>query len=85
MKVATFNINGVNGRLANLLDWLAEAEPDVVALQEIKCTDAAFPHAALEAAGYGAVWRGTGSAPRGRDPRPRRRAGADPARAARRP
>jgi len=41
-----------------LLDWLAEAQPDVVALQEIKCTDAEFPRAALESAGYGAVWRG---------------------------
>ena len=60
MKVATFNINGVNSRLANLLDWLAQAEPDVVALQEIKCTDAAFPRVALEQAGYGAVWRGQG-------------------------
>ena len=60
MKVATFNINGVVGRLANLLEWLAKAEPDVVALQEIKCTDAVFPRAELERAGYGAVWRGQG-------------------------
>ena len=58
VKVATFNINGVVKRLSNLLEWLAEAEPDVVALQEIKCTDAAFPRAELERAGYGAVWRG---------------------------
>ena len=61
MKVASFNINGVVKRLANLLEWLAEAEPDVVALQEIKCTDAAFPRAELERAGYGAVWRGQGA------------------------
>ena len=61
MKVATFNINGVVNRLANLLQWLAEAEPDVVALQEIKCTGAAFPRAELERAGYGAVWRGQGA------------------------
>ena len=60
MKVATFNINGVVNRLPNLLEWLAEAQPDVVALQEIKCTDAAFPRAELERAGYGAVWRGQG-------------------------
>lgn len=60
MKIATFNINGVVNRLANLLEWLAEAEPDMVALQEIKCTDAAFPRAELERAGYGAVWRGQG-------------------------
>ena len=60
MKIVTFNINGVVGRLANLLEWLAETEPDVVALQEIKCTDGAFPAAELERAGYGAVWRGQG-------------------------
>lgn len=58
MKIATFNINGVNRRLTNLLDWMAEAEPDVVCLQELKATDQQFPRAAIEAAGYGAVWRG---------------------------
>ena len=58
MKVATFNINNVNKRLANLLGWLAAAEPDVVCLQELKASDADFPHAAIEAAGYRAVWRG---------------------------
>jgi exodeoxyribonuclease-3 len=58
LKIATFNINGVTKRLGNLLDWLAEAEPDVVCLQELKATDADFPAVALEAAGYGAVWRG---------------------------
>ena len=58
MKIATFNINGVNRRLPNLLDWLAEAEPDVVCLQELKATDGQFPRAAIENAGYGAVWKG---------------------------
>lgn len=58
MRIATFNINGVRRRLGNLLDWLAEAEPDVVCLQELKAGDAQFPRAAIEAAGYGAVWRG---------------------------
>ena len=58
MKVATFNINNVNRRLPNLLRWLRAAKPDVVALQELKCTDTEFPAAALEKAGYGAVWRG---------------------------
>ena len=58
MKVATFNINGVVKRLANLLAWLAEAEPDVVCLQELKAAGPDFPAKALEAAGYGAVWRG---------------------------
>jgi exodeoxyribonuclease-3 len=58
MKIATFNINNVNRRLQNLLDWLADAEPDVVCLQELKAADKQFPRSAIEAAGYGAVWRG---------------------------
>jgi exodeoxyribonuclease-3 len=58
MKVATFNINNVNKRLPNLLRWLRTAKPDAVALQELKATDAEFPVAAFEKAGYGAVWRG---------------------------
>jgi exodeoxyribonuclease III len=58
MKIATFNINNVVKRLDVLLAWLAAARPDVVCLQELKATDAAFPAAALEAAGYGAVWNG---------------------------
>jgi exodeoxyribonuclease-3 len=58
VKIATFNINDIRKRLANLTDWLAEATPDVVCLQELKCTDGAFPAEALEAAGYPAVWRG---------------------------
>jgi exodeoxyribonuclease III len=58
LKIATFNINNVNKRLQNLLAWLADAEPDVVCLQELKATDKDFPKRAIEAAGYGAVWRG---------------------------
>ncbi len=58
MRVATFNINAINKRLPNLLQWLAAEQPDVVCLQETKAEDDAFPSAALEAAGYGAVWRG---------------------------
>jgi exodeoxyribonuclease-3 len=58
MKLATFNINDVNRRLPNLLHWLKAAKPDIVCLQELKCTDAAFPDAELRAAGYQAVWRG---------------------------
>jgi exodeoxyribonuclease III len=58
MKIATFNINNVNRRLANLLDWLRAAAPDVVCLQELKSTDEAFPKAAIEDSGYHAVWRG---------------------------
>ena len=58
MRIATFNINNVVRRLANLLAWLEDTRPDVVCLQELKCTDAAFPAAELEAAGYRAVWAG---------------------------
>ena len=58
MKLATFNINNVNRRLASLLAWLDEAEPDVVCLQELKAATPDFPIKAMEKAGYGAVWRG---------------------------
>jgi exodeoxyribonuclease III len=58
MKIASFNINNINRRLTNLIDWLREAEPDVVCLQEIKATDAEFPAEAVRDAGYEAVWRG---------------------------
>lgn len=58
MKIATFNINGVTARLPRLLEWLAETAPDVVCLQELKTPNERFPAAALEQAGYGAVWHG---------------------------
>src|SRR5436190_6886595 len=58
MKIATFNINDVNKRLGNLIGWLRAEKPDVVALQELKAADSEFPKAAIEKAGYGAVWRG---------------------------
>jgi exodeoxyribonuclease-3 len=58
MKIATFNINNINRRLPNLLEWLETSAPDVVCLQELKATDASFPEAAIRDAGYGAVWRG---------------------------
>ena len=58
MKVATFNVNGVKGRLPRLLEWLEEAQPDVACLQEIKTGDVTFPVAAIEAAGYHALWHG---------------------------
>jgi exodeoxyribonuclease-3 len=58
MRIATLNINNINKRLDNLLAWLAETKPDVVCLQELKAEGRAFPLAAIEAAGYGAVWRG---------------------------
>ena len=58
MKIATFNINNINKRLANLLDWLRASQPDVACLQELKATNSEFPVVAIEKAGYGAVWRG---------------------------
>jgi exodeoxyribonuclease III len=58
LKIATYNVNGVNGRLPRVLDWLRETAPDVVCLQEIKTSDEKFPALAFEAAGYGAIWHG---------------------------
>ena len=58
MKLATFNINGINKRLPNLLAWLADSQPDAVCLQELKAENSAFPQAALRQAGYHAVWQG---------------------------
>ena len=58
MRIATFNINNVNKRLPHLLQWLADTRPDVVCLQELKTDDCSFPIAAIEEAGYGAVWQG---------------------------
>jgi exodeoxyribonuclease-3 len=58
MKIATFNINNVNRRLPNLLQWLKTARPDIACLQELKAADAEFPVNAIRKAGYRAVWRG---------------------------
>jgi exodeoxyribonuclease-3 len=80
MKIATFNINNINRRLANLLEWLAESGPDVVCLQETKTPDARFPREAIARAGYGAVhcgqngWNGVAILARGAEPIESRRA-----------
>jgi exodeoxyribonuclease-3 len=58
MKIATFNVNGVNGRLPQLLRWLKERQPDVVCLQELKTTNDRFPVREIEKAGYAAIWSG---------------------------
>jgi exodeoxyribonuclease-3 len=58
VKIATYNVNGINGRLAVLLRWLELAEPDVVCLQELKAPDASFPEMALRNLGYDAIWHG---------------------------
>jgi exodeoxyribonuclease-3 len=58
MKIATYNVNGVNGRLPVLLRWLKETTPDVACLQELKAPQEKFPAAAIEDAGYHAIWHG---------------------------
>ena len=58
MKVATFNINSIRGRLRRLLEWLDESSPDVVCLQELRVHHDEFPIDAIRAAGYGALWQG---------------------------
>lgn len=58
MKLATYNVNGINGRLDVLLRWLYEAKPDVVCQQELKAQDEKFPRREIERAGYGAIWHG---------------------------
>jgi len=52
LKIATWNVNSLKARLPNVLAWLAEAQPDVVCLQEIKCQTADFPRLEIESAGY---------------------------------
>jgi exodeoxyribonuclease-3 len=58
MKIASYNVNGVNGRLPVLIRWLAQAKPDVVCLQELKAPDEKFPETELTNAGYTAIWHG---------------------------
>jgi exodeoxyribonuclease-3 len=78
-RIATFNVNGVNGRLPVLLRWLDEAKCDIVCLQELKTSDEKFPLDAIRNAGYGAIWHGQKSyngvaiLARGTDPVERRR------------
>lgn len=58
MKIATYNVNGINGRLPVLLRWLAETQPDIVCLQELKAPQEKFPEQAIIDAGYSAIWHG---------------------------
>ncbi|AZO08797.1 MULTISPECIES: exodeoxyribonuclease III [unclassified Mesorhizobium] len=77
--IATFNVNGVNGRLPVLLKWLGETAYDIVCLQELKTSDEKFPAEAIRQAGYGAIWHGQKSyngvaiLARGKQPLERRR------------
>ena len=79
MKIVTYNINGIKARLPRLLEYLAEQQPDVVCLQELKTSDETFPADDIRAAGYGAVWHGQKSwngvavLAKGTDPVERRR------------
>ena len=58
MRIATYNVNGVNGRLPVLLRWLNETSPDVVCLQELKAPQEKFPEKAIQDVGYNAIWHG---------------------------
>lgn len=58
MRIATYNVNGVNGRLPVLLRWLEETAPDIVCLQELKAPQENFPEKAINDAGYNAIWHG---------------------------
>lgn len=58
MRIATYNVNGVNGRLPVLLRWLGETAPDIVCLQELKAPQEKFPEQAILDAGYKAIWHG---------------------------
>ncbi len=58
MKIATYNVNGISARLPVLLRWLAEAQPDVVCLQELKAPQEKFPLKEIQDAGYHAIWHG---------------------------
>jgi exodeoxyribonuclease III len=79
MKLATYNVNGINGRLPVLLRWLDQSQPNVVCLQELKAPEEKFPADAIEKAGYGAIWHGQKSwngvaiLARGRQPEESRR------------
>lgn len=79
LRIATFNVNGINGRLNVLLRWLKETSPDIACLQELKAPDEKFPESAIQKAGYGAIWHGQKSwngvaiLARGKVPEQRRR------------
>jgi exodeoxyribonuclease-3 len=79
VKIATYNVNGVNGRLPVLLRWLDEAKPDIVCLQELKAPQERFPEQEIAKAGYRAIWQGqkswngVGILARGKTPIERRR------------
>jgi exodeoxyribonuclease-3 len=58
MRIATYNINGMNARQPVLLRWLEQSRPDVVCLQELKSPQERFPQDELRSLGYEAIWHG---------------------------
>ena len=58
MKIATYNVNGINSRLPVLLKWLKSTRPEIVCLQELKTAQGKFPIAEINKAGYQAIWHG---------------------------
>jgi len=58
MRIATWNVNSIRQRIENLMTWLKDCSPDIVCLQETKCTDEAFPRLELESLGYNVVTHG---------------------------
>lgn len=58
MRIATYNVNGINARLPVLLRWLELAAPDVVCLQELKAPQEKIPVKAISDAGYTGIWHG---------------------------
>ena len=58
LTLATWNVNSIKARLPNALDWLAEAKPDIVCLQEIKTVDEGFPREEIERLGYNVITHG---------------------------
>lgn len=58
MRIATYNVNGINARLPVLVRWLQDEKPDVVCLQELKAPQDKFPLDAIQEAGYKAIWHG---------------------------
>jgi exodeoxyribonuclease-3 len=58
MRIATYNVNGINGHLPVLVRWLSEDLPDIVCLQELKAPDERFPESAITELGYEAIWHG---------------------------
>jgi len=58
MRIATYNVNGVNGRLSVLLRWLKQENPDIVCLQELRAPEELFPQAEIAKLGYASIWQG---------------------------